>query len=85
MILYIFGLSSRNIYGQINDQYAQFVFTNLFLMEQLLKELEIVLAPRTLGYIGGVLTSAFISYKKENGTKVKTQNMLVITDLILMQ
>lgn len=63
----------------IFDEYSEFIFAILFALEVTLKKENITPLPRTLGYLGEILTSTFIIYKEKNGTKIKKLNLLEIS------
>jgi hypothetical protein len=54
------------------NEYSNFIFGVLFELEKKCIKNNISLLPRTMGYMGEVLTSTFILYSIERGSKVKT-------------
>lgn len=63
---------------EVFDVYANFIFTVLFKLESHLLNLEITPLPRTMGYIGELLTSTFIYHKIKLGSKIKKTNVLLL-------
>lgn len=63
---------NKSLFGE----YCDFIFTILQKLEQLLSEIKITPLPRTMGYVGEVLTSTFILYKQDAGSKIKYLNLV---------
>ena len=63
----------------IFDEYSNFIFTILFELEKKLETLNVHLFPRTIGYIGEVLTSTFIFYKIKSRINVEYFRLLKIS------
>lgn len=62
----------------IFEEYSEFVFSTLSELEASLLNVNITPLPRTVGYVGEVLTSTFILYKIANGHKIKELSLMNI-------